>query len=112
MPCRGPDEDYPRVSPERLTELLNVESLCCAIVRKYPYMFAYLCPNEWSKAGITREWAEAWWRKHLAHDVERRKQEEHQRKQEEHQREQEAKRAYALAKLSQEERDLLGIKER
>lgn len=105
MPCRGPDEDYPRVSPERLTELLNVESLCCAIVRVYPYMFAYLCPDDWSKAGVTRGWAEAWWKKHLALDVERRKQEEHQR-------EQEAKRAAALAKLSQEERDLLGIKER
>lgn len=61
---------------------------------------------DWKEAGVTREQVERWWRRHKKEDRARRKREKQER--EERRKAREA-RDRALAKLSPEDRQALGV---
>lgn len=109
MPCRDwtVNDEY-HAEAHRIASLL--EPAMCGILtalENQNQLQMVLFSVDWREAGVSKESVEAWWKEHKRKDAQRRKAEakrvaraaEKQRKREE-----------ALAKLTEEERKLLGIK--
>lgn len=108
MPCRTDYmDDDARISRERLDEFKQIEAALCGITRVLDRdtdaLAVILDRVDWKEAGVKRHQFEQWWASHKAADELRRIREEEAREQ--------ARRIKAAkAKLSPEERELLGIK--
>lgn len=100
VPCTY-DDSFERNEAAR--EAARVSALACMLLRASPLALHLLDENMFREAGITREWAKRWWAAHQQRDIERKEQERQDR-------ERKKKRDAALAKLSPEDRDVLGIK--
>jgi hypothetical protein len=98
MPCRSDGWDAPY--REDLKELEMLRAVVCAFMTAYPDEYSKI---NWKKAGVRQKELELWWETHQEKDRARREQEEKAR------REHELKKA-ALARLTDEELRLLGLK--
>lgn len=106
MPCYDNRDDYRDIEIKELkkinTRLDKVAGMLCMVLTTleeenelghFKELFNY------KESGITREELMAWWREHKAEDCVRREREKA-----------EEKKRLALAKLTPEERELLGVK--
>ena len=131
MPCRDYYDDHPEAfygeqladkeaEIERLKERISfAESALCGVLRTFednamPYPDYLWTVIDYKGAGISRKELEKWFAKHKALDEKIKKQEIEriirEREQAERQKQITKKRDAALAKLTPEERKLLGIK--
>ncbi len=107
MPCRT-EEPY-EVKPKKPMETVHgLEAALCGILTElkgnYPFEYARILPNlDYREMGITEDELMEWWGTHMAKDEARRKREQEARMRET------AKNA-ALAKLTKEERAILGLR--
>lgn len=91
--------------PETLRQLAQAEAMLCMIMRKLettPKQIMSFSVEEQEEAGVTVEKLLSWWEDHRYKDAMRRKVEAEKRRDQ-------AKRDAALAKLTDEERKLLGV---
>lgn len=102
MPCRDLD-DCPLCNDDSTAKNKEIQfltaSLCAILnaIRDNPTDMVgyYLQKADWEKAGVERKEFEAWWKKHKKRDIERHRKEV---------------RMSALAKLTAEEKEVLGVK--
>ena len=96
MPCFSGDENcrtqYVEVENKELTALV------CGLISTHG-----LTGLKWKEMGISREWAENWWKKHQAKDAARKAQEVEKKQKE-------LLKQQALSKLTDREKIALGIK--
>lgn len=107
MPCRGESDDYPRIDPEDLKKLRNIEAILCGILtlleQNATARFNFVLNNlDYKEIGVSRQWLEKWWTIHKRHDAERRAREAADA-------ERKKLRAKGLKKLSPKERKALGL---
>lgn len=108
MPCRTYDDDhFPRVDPKELDRLRNTEALLCGIstvLEARDSLETVLKLVDWKAVGMTKNQFIQWWEDHKAKDAARRDREQIEA-------ERKAAKARAVAKLTSEERVLLGIRD-
>lgn len=113
MPCRDDwGVNITRTTPRENRhgmELSDFEAVLCGLFTALEgkeqindMLPLWLSNVDWKEAGVTRKKVETWWKKHKAADETRRKLEAALRKKAE-------LKASALAKLTTEEREVLGI---
>jgi hypothetical protein len=110
MPCNdgGPREDTILMSQDTYKIHKNIEAMLCgiaAVLESNGDMSSVLDKVDWSEVGVSKKKFKAWWGSHKALDAARKAEEELIR---EHQ----TKIDIALAKLTNEERELLGLRDR
>lgn len=116
MPCTTFDGYQPSSHSDELHRLEKSEAILCAIctrlqaihdVSRVPqgsiFDTALLSPINWKEVGVSKSWAENWWKQHQEKDQARRKKEQEDKELEE-------RINTAKAKLTAEELALLGIK--
>ena len=106
MPCRDDYNDDSRISHTELNRLGSVEAAFCGIVSVLEQTDALekvLKQVDWAEAGVTKKQFRTLWAEHKAKDEARREREAAERARLQ-------KIEQAKAKLSGEERKLLGIK--
>lgn len=106
MPCRDPvDWDEPRVTKRHGLAIEDFEAVLCGILtvlEKEERLFG-LDDVDWTEVGVKQKTVETWWKAHKLEDIARRKQEKAEKRMKE-------LRVAALAKLTPEEKAVLGIK--
>src|SRR5690242_13382594 len=113
MPCRDDPADY-RTRNDYNEQVLrqvrrDFEAALCAVFRvldtnDYPMSLGELLGYvDWQEAGVSRAWVEGWWASHKEQDRLRKLQEAARQRKEE-------ARQSALAKLTPEEKQALGLK--
>jgi hypothetical protein len=106
MPCYDADPRDPTISQSRLDILQGTEATLCAIsavLERSDQLKAVLDQVDWKEAGVKRYQFESWWATHKAEDELRRTAEQAAA-------ERKRKISAARAKLTPEERQLLGLK--
>jgi hypothetical protein len=105
MPCRDPDWDIPEVTKSFGMDIHDFEAVLCGmltVLEKEERMFS-LDDVDWSEVGVSRKMVETWWEGHKREDERRRKKEAAEKRKAE-------LRAAALNKLTNEEKEALGIR--
>lgn len=111
MPCY--DGRSVSIDADRLEELRKCEAVLCAILRAVngaqsyapmAQLWTLLDHVDWQGAGVSRAWLQAWWQQHQQQDQDKARAEAMEKARGKVRRE-------ALAKLTNEERRLLGIKD-
>ena len=106
MPCMDGGPSPREVARTAQREVKWFEALVCGIFTHMNGTISDLLDNlDYEEMGITRRDVEAWWAEHKRKDEERRRMEEAQRVVAE-------RRASAMAKLTEEEKQALGISDR
>ena len=106
MPCRDPDWDIPKVTKRFGMDIHDFESVLCGIFTHLEKNWALnvtLDDVNWSEVGVSRGMVEAWWAGHKREDERRRKREAAEKRKAE-------LRVAALSKLTDEEKEALGIR--
>ena len=107
MPCRDGMEDFRR--SEEYAERALIRAALCAVLTAleresggdlYENVLSFI---DWKEAGVTEKEFRKWWKDHKMEDAERRAYEREERRKEE-------VRKFALSKLSDEEKKILGVK--
>lgn len=101
MPCSDGGPSYEQIQEQR-----NIPAILCALLSSLEARGSLdeaLIACDWAEAGVSRQWTEAWWRRHKVEDAERREREERHR-------DREALREATLRKLTGEEKSILGLK--
>lgn len=94
MPCRDTDMPCDDYGPSGHMTITKFEAMLCAFVTKLAVtdrLDKVVESIDWNEAGVTRREFESWWQAHLTKDTARRRREA------------------ALAKLTPDERRLLGL---
>lgn len=106
MPCRVDDYNTRYVTETRHgMTIADFEAVLCGIftsLEKYDEKNISLNDIDWAEVGVSRKIVEAWWEAHKKEDERRRAKEAKEREKEE-------KRKAALAKLTAEDRKVLGL---
>ena len=105
MPCRVDDwDDVPRATKRHGLAIEDFEAVLCGmltVLEKEERLFS-LDDIDWDEVGVSRKMVEAWWEAHKKEDERRRAKELAERVKEE-------RRKAALAKLTDEDRKILGL---
>lgn len=118
MPCYdGRDSsEILREEAERFAKLANhsekIEAALCAILTKLEKdnLFATVMNDvDWKEAGISQRFVDTWWVNHKAYDEQRRHLEEEVRLRNAEKEERKRRKQEVLAKLTPEERKILGV---
>lgn len=106
MPCRDPDWDIPKATKRFGLDIHDFEAVLCGIftsLEKYGEKNILLNDIDWDEVGVSRGMVEAWWEGHKREDERRRKKEAAEKRKAE-------LKATALSKLTNEEKEALGIR--
>jgi hypothetical protein len=111
MPCRDGDWDEPRVIKRFEMDIHDFEAVLCGLFTEaesrglrtgYDELSFLLSEVNWKEVGVPRKKVENWWAGHKREDERRRKKEAEEKRKAE-------LKAAALSKLTDEEKQVLGI---